>query len=623
MATDPILTPARIATLKRLWKDLHPWAIQVQTMADWPNAYGDAGQWSHLLYVMTGDPVRAREAIDRAFKGFAAEPTWGRNETRETTFHMALIYSWLKSEMTADERAEWLKRLYRRADLILNLDPAKSWGTGVSDSDETVGHYFGLVLIAKATAGDHPRAATLLSETPGGTSATVPQMRAAVASYCGKARGGEWIESAEYNLGTLQLLALGAYAAEIEDYPEVAALALECVEQMRWQMTPDFKDSAEWGDDQGPRDPSISKRIPLVAILCGLTGDPTGGGRELLSLLTRGKTPLDYWGDLYRALWVFDPATIPADAKDTAFGIRHAEGVGLVIYRQPSEMIVVHHPRLLSVDHDVPYMADYRWWRNGEWLIDHPIGYSPVATNVNGPLFSNIWSGSSLSPRDRTPVVVETLPGGGFRIASGGSGTFVPPEYSDPPTPFLKSWTRAVEYDGKGSLAITDEFDGSDPSAPAMRPDRYRSWWAGMAEQMQARAGLWESLLHFSPAMPVPVDGAFTKTTAGGQVVTVSVTGADKVIVVKDKDIVTGGDFYEGQRDGYAIRFAADAPQSKIALAVRVGGTVPDPPPVDPPGPPAKTWKEIGREVLPDKIEPVVSGIRTRTASIKYVEQEQ
>lgn len=567
-------------TLRRLWTDRHPWALEVQNLAARPiGAYGDLGQWHHLLYVMTGDGAHARESIARGLRGLTPEPTWGRNETRETTIEWAWRYDQLKSQMTPEERQTWRDRLFRRADLILDRDPAKPWGTQLADSDETVGHYFGLAAIAKYTAGEHARAPTLLQE------GIAPQMRAVIRQYCAKAADGEWIESAEYNLGTVQLLLMGVATAGVEDYPEVLAFAHEAAEQIRWQMTPDYKDAIEWGDDQKPNDPSIHHRVATCAIIAGVTGDPDGKVRAEIQRMTAGKEPKDYWIDLYRALWFYDP--VGESNYPQAYGLRIARGAGLVIWRQPTELHYVHFPIHLGVHHQVPHCGDYYVYRNGEWECDHPEGYSQAATAANAPNFSNIWWFAGLQPYDRGLVSAELLPGGGYRVVGRAAGTFLPPEYSDPPIPFLTEWVRVFEYDGKSTITVRDKFDGLDPAAPGMKLERYGGWYPTVPAQVAARVGLWSSLIH-CPVLPTETATGYTWKTRGGETVSVSLSGHEKVSVKPAKEVVTFGYFNPGQLDGYVIQPASDQKQAEIVARTTFGSAVPPPlPPPPPPPPPA------------------------------------
>ena len=90
------------------------------------------------------------------------------------------------------------------------VDPA----IRTTDSDQTTGCYFGLAFYSLAFGDLHPPAAQWLARPDvGGLDATARDrttLRNAILDYVEMAAGGEWIESQEYNLGTVRLLLIGA-----------------------------------------------------------------------------------------------------------------------------------------------------------------------------------------------------------------------------------------------------------------------------------------------------------------------------------------------------------------------------------------------------------------------------
>lgn len=552
------------AELPSVFRAAHPWAVFARSFADRdPPAYGDFGQWATLVWLATRAGEYARKAIARGLATFTPEPTWGRNETRETTLTWALQYGWLKEAMTPDERTTWAKRLNRRCELILTPF-GTGWGTSLGDSDETVGHYFGLALT------DAVLGTTYLTDPTAGTKPA--DMREAIRGYCAKAKGGEWIESSSYNLGTVQLLLLGAYAHGIEKYPDVATFAMELAEQLRWQLTPDLKDAVQWGDTQNPHDPQWSLRVGLWGIVAGLTGDPGGHLRALIAAITDGKDPYPtYWSELYRVLWVYDPRP-PAGPVVPPTGFRvTGPAVGLAIHRGPNHLFACRFAGRTGVDHESEAFGDVRLWLNGEWVLGHPLGYGAFPEAHNAGLVAGLGAMT-----ERTMTAVETPTG--CTVTGRTSGPYFDPPYRVPS--FLDGWEREVRFEAPNRLAVRDTFRGSVPD-----PTAYPASWPYVPDRIRKAPALWCAVYH-APVEPASVTGGFTWTTLGGQRVTV--TGPDGITEKVTREN-TLGNFYDTEL-GWRVVFRSNATPAELVTTVAVGDVTPQPPP-----PPAPEWVEVGR----------------------------
>src|SRR6476469_5753581 len=109
---DPILTPARLATLQRLASTNHPWLAQMGSMADWnPRSTADNGLWSLVAWFGTGDAKRLQEAIERTSQAFPYQP-YDRNVTRQDTVLWPWVYGQLRDHLTPEQRTEWVGKLY-------------------------------------------------------------------------------------------------------------------------------------------------------------------------------------------------------------------------------------------------------------------------------------------------------------------------------------------------------------------------------------------------------------------------------------------------------------------------------------------------------------------------------
>ena len=507
----PLISPGQQLRLQALAANQHPWANATLMLADWPNPYGDLGQWDTLAWVMTKNPDYARSAIDALLAGFSEVPG-NANETRENFIHFALHYAWLKDQMTLDQRFEYRRRLRKWSAIVLDLDATPSFGTRLDDSDVVVGHHFGLALTRLVTA-DEPLIDDLIAATPGPKGSSFQQQRDQIAEFCRRADGGEWIESSSYNPGTLSLLFLGASAVGIDQYPEVAELGRQVAEWQPWIFTPDLKDSAEWGDDSWPRDPELWSRVGLLALLCGQNLDATAAARGLLERLTQGVKPYpNYWHDLYRALYTFDPTSpMPALVPPQPQGARISPGVGLVLHRGPEHLFQFNAPNPVGVDHQLRHNADVRLWFRGEWVIDCPRGYDPRANSVNDVQLSGL--GSMFDHRLVSTTPSET----GLQAVWQTRGSSYWPTFYNPPPDFVSDYTRTVNFTAPNRVVVTDAFDGTDPRQLPLL-DRY---YPNDRQAIDARPALWTVLWH-CPTEPIALPNGYRWQTASGRNVTLS-----------------------------------------------------------------------------------------------------
>lgn len=254
---------------------MHPWHDLAIRLASSP-PYGDHGQWAMWAWGLTGELRYFQVAIARALETFPESPN-NRNDSREDAWLLGeMAYELWLAPGTDTQRLALNSRLENWAEAILRYtDPA--------DSDEVVGHYFGLRLIDRALGSDY-------CQRPGNVGAAA--MRERIREFCGWAAGGEWIESSEYNLGTLQLLFCGAKLVGLDEFPEVVELMPQVREQLTWHLTPDGNDCVQWGDVQHPHSLDLHARVPLTAMV-------GGDVRPLIA----GRQTSEYQLNLYRCLW--------------------------------------------------------------------------------------------------------------------------------------------------------------------------------------------------------------------------------------------------------------------------------------------------------------------------------
>src|SRR6185295_19091521 len=115
----------------------------------------------------------------------------------------------------------------------------------------TTGSYFGIVFLYLATADENAAAVNFFNKAfVGGLDATGTDrttLRNTIAQYVSQmAEGGEWIESSEYNLGTVRLLLMGAEGVRTatgeDHFPEVTKFLTRAALRPIYFITPDRKD---------------------------------------------------------------------------------------------------------------------------------------------------------------------------------------------------------------------------------------------------------------------------------------------------------------------------------------------------------------------------------------------
>src|SRR3989338_7397807 len=160
-------TPERQTVWNQMRQQNHPWWQQVKANADRSNTsssrYADLGQWATMAYQVTGNQTYADKAWAEAsplLKGTNI-PDSSRNFTREHFIEFAWMYDWLYPSLDSTQRQRWVDSLNYWSDLCLS-NTSVSWGTRLGDSDETTGHYFGMVLWDLASAGSNARAGTFI-----------------------------------------------------------------------------------------------------------------------------------------------------------------------------------------------------------------------------------------------------------------------------------------------------------------------------------------------------------------------------------------------------------------------------------------------------------------------------
>lgn len=549
-------TPARQEVWSRMVSEHHPWWEYIHNAATAEGTsgqhYGDNGQFGVLAYQMTGDAAYARRAYTAASKsGLLVTTPPDANTVREFFGELVWMYDWLYPALTPSERKDWIDVLNGWCNWSLSVDTKPyQGGFRTSDSDQTIGQYFGLAFVDLATGPDNPKAGTYLKQTfpdaggrvkpVGGLTATGADLNTArntLALYAKMAAGGAWFESSEYNNGTPVLWMMGIEgvltATGREYFPELRALIPQVAIQSIHDLTPDLAQPFQWGDDEHPRDLLGQTRVALLGVLAGLTQkDPDTGPyiqRFVSDLQQRAGSSADPYHRLMlpfaRFFLFYNPYAPAADWRTGISRTWYSSGQGILRARTGTGPMVsafsAHCPTRTYCDHETVFQGDFQLYRKGEWVLTHPVGYTPI---TDGCLGTNGLLLSGLSTMvHRGPVAHEIAADGSHCYLAGStSGPYYDQPYYDPPPAFVREWTRSILYIPSANsqvdtIVIYDRVHAADPKAlpnfNRYRPDAHRD----IAEAPHRK----QWIIH-APVAPDIAPDSLSWRTPGGQSVKIS-----------------------------------------------------------------------------------------------------
>ena len=467
------------------------------------------------------------------------------------------------------QRQTYIAQLNQWSDWVLNKVQVdgRTWGTRISDSDETVGHYFGLALVDLVTAPDNPRAGTLLNATwaeshtnnpnlpVGGLDATASDlkssMRNAIKYYTELAAGGQWIESSAYNLGTPRLLLSGAEAVRtatgVDHFPEITALTKQLALGQMQENTPDLSQAYQWGDVEQAREPELFHRVMMLGIYSGLTQDDPEVGpymkqftEDYLAKHGLGYQTIGSPASLEPQLPFFIFFNPYAENKDwkTKLKVSHfASGQNVLFHHDGRDaadsLFGAHFPKSPRVDHGVPYFGDFQLWRKGEWALTHPIGYQ----TMTGEYTNTMLIGGLSAAYESKDVVAQESTDEYSYIAGSLGGQYYRQPYWEPPATFLHEWTRSLFYlpsknKKSDTIVVYDRTLAEDPKTLSGYSDKHTGcpnkdahcpagwssnrYYAGEWLSIHNAATRKQWIIHL-PEPPVKSANAFTWKTPGNQ----------------------------------------------------------------------------------------------------------
>jgi hypothetical protein len=397
----------------------HPWyqTVMANGMMDGQTDHGAAryaslGRWSALAYAMSGD----RRFVPRSLKQLKGDSNnftrlISGNGLREWGIEYNLIYDWLYPGMSDAERDEFARYLRRVADSVM------AEGIRFHDSDQMVGTYFFLALVDQNLGTDYLTRRLYDIDRQemkrvGGLDASATDlstMRNSLKQFVAWGEGGAFIESSDYNRGTTELLYMGASALRnatgAEHFPDVEAFRQQHRLQIQHEFTPGLKDLFEWGDWE--------QRI-IWASLDGLLAFLNVPAFEAKLRAVHGTFRTDA---LYpRVFYWSDPDQVVSD-EPVATPVYVARGMGHAYARRGDRGLHVWMQTMYGsegwVDHWYGAFGDFRLYRKGKFVIDHPLGYA------NPPSNHNILRVGRASSLERGGIIETQFEDGKFFRVSG------------------------------------------------------------------------------------------------------------------------------------------------------------------------------------------------------------
>jgi hypothetical protein len=443
--------------------------------------YADLGGYAALVYQITGDMSYAKKARDQMVKQLSTAVTYDGNYYRDEGTEYAVIYDWIQDTLSADDKKMILDIQFGWIDQLLKqTTPIRT-----TDTDATVGGYFGPHALAIA-ASDDPRAAAILANPLwsqlDSTASSFDTPRDSINMYITNfAKGGVWMESSYYDPNTLQLVGLGYEALRTglgeDHFPEFSAYAEPIVKGLMHEVTGDFKGMGEWGDIDTPRDVDLITRCDALAIFIGLLPASSAVRPLAVQYLKDLRAQAKANGTKMtraRLFYFFDPTADASDYRAALPTSYYADGQGMMFARQgwgKDDTYVFMHMRrpLMTIDHENNLSGNFQMYRKGADVLTNPLGYdggaiTPQAVN------SLVLGGLDAMMGTRKVVGYTGSSDGSFAYFAGqAQGPRYDASYTNPPPEFVHEWTRSFVYLSStmhtaDTLLVYDRVDADHPS---------------------------------------------------------------------------------------------------------------------------------------------------------------
>ncbi|HLK55122.1 MAG TPA: hypothetical protein VKU00_01075 [Chthonomonadaceae bacterium] len=459
---------------------------------------GDKGEYYTIAYQVTGDPTYAQAVYNwyvqegcfgTPYKLPGGHPGWDGAENN-LTFHWdayCMVYDWCYPGWTTAQRTQyldWLKWVTHRV-----LDEQGKERIRIGDTDANNGYYTGLI-DTYLIAPDDPYCASLPNQKfsaigggmmPVGGLDYQPALgwrfglRNALYDYLARGAAGGYINyGAEYNmnmLDTLCHLSAGEATATGQSHlPEFDGQLDAFGLLWLYQFTPDLKDYFEWGDMTNCRNIRPEDSVSATMALAGLLGQRGSSMAPYLQKLALDiyTNPQGWHSGSHpyaRGLTLFNPSA-PAAEWSTA-GLPAgaiAPGAGILFYHPgwspSSSFFGAMVPPNSHCDHHCTYGSDWQLYRNGEWVLTHPMTYGVCSYSYLANWISNGMSYSGLGAMKEAGGYDsgETTDQYAYLCGVTGGSYFARGAYNPPPD-YVHEGTTEIVYlpcsDGSCDTVIT------------------------------------------------------------------------------------------------------------------------------------------------------------------------
>lgn len=494
--------------------------------------YGDTGLWCAIIAVTTNDATAAGKAIAklRSVPASASD-----NTRREDHIEHVLMRDLLDRWMSAGDKSAVDATLTSWAQAALNDQRS-------GDSDLVTGTACGV------------RLHDLYFGTSYRMQGQIPSGLASLAGYVQMSAGGEWIESSQYNPGTVVLLAMCNMAHRTatgsDIVPGTSQFLADAGRIAAQQITPDFGQALQWGDEENPRD--FLGRLYRRATQ--LSASPSPEAQWTLDQLLTRHWRFSSAQFMARALLLAQPGVTPSPVGPRAL----TAGLGTIYERDGAALSFASALRNTNVDHTLDFPSfDVQVWRDGEWALTHPIGYgAPDELTVNGPVYAG-----HAAFRQRAPTWV-TSGNGWSAIAGTVDGGHV---YDDWP-----NTSDHIQYAGRVTVLahepsysvviVRDSVVMSDPRSAANWPASWRNTAQYPQQQtIQAFDGKFWALWHMK-AQPSTSGNVVSWNTPGGRSARLHHFAASGVQVAVVNEATLGWSGLRSTEIGWQVRLHTAAP---------------------------------------------------------------
>jgi hypothetical protein len=565
---DPLATGAPVGTptaylavsteMIDVWhamKDSDHWFYRLQrSVADKTGTaderYADHGLSAGWIYLVTKDPVYAQKAWQRWKLVWGTANTLSAlsmNNITEQFMEGVILGSWIYETLTPAERTTMLSTLSVWADWVLEIGTAQyEGGMNFADSDLLTGEYFGLVALDLWNVPENLRHGKLLDKATqrfnrpvGGMVATSADLtttaRNAIRAYAERmGASGEWIESSEYNAGTLKLLLMGyqlvRVAGHADKFPELQTYVQKAAEFYTHAWTAGWQTVDQWADDENARDTNrmVYTGWATTAMLAGLAGSSAAGKHAQWAAeqlyATRGDQVA--WNGTFNIRAIISPWNPMAAGqavdytKPVATG--GSRGTGRFGVKRSDASLWFYGPnRELYVHHQGASYAGFKLWRDGEWVLNNPVGYGPQARSS---FSTNSLLLAGLSSMAQAAVTRVESGNDWWSMTYDTQGSCYPADQYQAPAPFVSRATRRMVYfrepSGWDVIVVRDDVVADNPLSMSNAGGYDAATRATIEAALARSGGSTKELVFWMPTgSPVQSGNTTEWTTPGGKTV--------------------------------------------------------------------------------------------------------